>query len=174
MPVVGTNMEQAESYNHEGLTEETSDSFGWQASEYVYHQKKPGWYLLFFVGVVGLVGATALTRQWFSMAVFLAMALALTVYATKRPRILNYRLDHTGVVVEGKHYPYHDFRSFAVIQDVGWHAIDLEPTRRFMPRLSILFDSDDFEKIMEILSRQLPQEFREPDWVERLTRYLKF
>ena len=153
---------------------DTSAALTWQASEYLHHQKQPGWYVLLAVAAIGLMLIAAVTKQWLSIGVFAAMGLALGVYAGKSPRVLNYRLDDKGVTIGDKFYPYNHFRSFAVIEDVAWHSIDLEPTKRFMPRLSIMFDSQHFDQIVDILSSQLPREDRQPDWVERLSRRLKF
>jgi hypothetical protein len=150
------------------------DSFSWQASEYIHHDKKPGWFVILFLITAVLVGVAVLFQQWFSIPVVLVMAIAVLVYAVKPPRVLNYSLDESGITIDAKHYPYPQFRSFAVVQDVGWHSIDLEPTQRFMPRLTILFDNDDFSTIVGVLSESLPEVDRQPDWVERATRFLKF
>ena len=146
----------------------------WQASEYLHHQKRFGWYLVLAVMSLGLMIVAAISHQWLSIGVVLAMALALGVYAGKSPRVLNYSLDASGVAVGEKFYPYSQFRSYGVVPDVAWHSIELEPTKRFMPRLSIMFDSQHFDQIVAILSQQLPREDRRPDWVEQLSRRLKF
>jgi cell division protein FtsW (lipid II flippase) len=146
----------------------------WQASEFVHHQKQFTWYLVFAVIVVILVGVAAVTHQWFSVAVFIAMAAALLVYANKPPRTLNYEINDHGVTVDQKFHPYHEFRSFSVISDVGWHTIELDTVQRFMPRLTILFDTKDFDQIMALLSQELPRVDRHPDFIERLAKQLKF
>lgn len=149
-------------------------AFQWQASEYVQHHKGAGWYTGLVLIVVIMLGVAVYTQQWLSIAVFLVMAAAVVVYAHKPPRTLLYQLDSAGVTIEGKFYPYEQFRSFAVLQDIEWHAIDLEPTQRFMPRLTVIFDTDDLEGIVDHLSLHLPRADRQPDVVERLTRYLRF
>ena len=154
--------------------EETPQALTWQASEYLHHQKQFGWYALLALGAMGLMILAAITKQWLSIGVFAAMGLALGVYAGKSPRVLSYRLDEKGLTIGDKFHPYDRFRSFGVIEDVAWHSIDLEPTQRFMPRLSIMFDSQHFDQIVEILTRQLPRQDRQPDWAERLSRRLKF
>lgn len=149
-------------------------SFSWQASEFIHHQKTAGWYLILGLIVVVLVIAAIITRQWFSIAVFATMAAAVVVYASKEPRILSYRLDNHGITIDNKPNPYNHFKSYAVLKDTGWHMIDLEPTQRFMPRVSIIFDSEDLDKITDILSAKMPRVDRQPDWIERLTRSIRF
>ena len=146
----------------------------WQATEYVQHHKSGGWYAGLGGVVLVLVVVAYIFHLWLSIGVFLAMGAAIAVYAHKPPRVLTYELNEDGVTIEGKQYPYRNFRSFGVVSDMDWHAIDLEPTQRFMPRLTILFGDDDFDVIVEHLSAYLPRADRNPDWIERLSRYLRF
>ena len=149
-------------------------AFQWQASEFVQHHKGAGWYLGLGAIFLVLLGVAIFTQQWLSIAVFIVMAVAVAVYAHKPPRILTYMLDFKGITIENKFYAYDQFRSFAVLQDSEWHAIDLEPTQRFMPRLTVIFVSEDLEGIVEHLSLHLPRSDRQPDLIERLTRYVRF
>ena len=157
-----------------GSTAPDVEAFSWQASEYLHHEKNALWYVIFFGVVAVSVGAAGFFQQWITMVLIAAMAAAIYLYAVRPPRILGYSLDDEGVTIEGKFHSYDNFRSFAVIEDIGWHAIDLEPTQRFMPRLTILFDTGDFQPIVNALQASLPEVDRKPDWVERLTRFLRF
>ena len=140
----------------------------------MHKTKTKKWYIIVIAGALALSAGLAVFQQWFSIPVVIAMAAAIIVYGARPPRTLNYSLDDHGITIEGKVYPYTQFRSFAVVQDVAWHSIDLEPTQRFMPRLTILFDNDDFAVIVNLLSGYLPEVDRSPDWIEQLSRYLKF
>ncbi len=146
----------------------------WQASEYVHHHKGASWYGILAAIVFVLLAVAVIFHLWLSVGVFLAMGAAIVVYAQKPPRILGYELDGESVTIDGKSYPYHNFRSYAVLSDIEWHAIDLEPTQRFMPRLTVLFGDDDFDLIVDHLSLHLPRVDRQPDVIERLSRYLRF
>ncbi len=154
--------------------EPQAPAFTWQASEYLHHDKTPMWYMVLGGITLALVVGMVVFKQWFSIPVIVVMAAALAVYGAKKPRTLNYAVDNHGITIEGKFHPFTNFRSFAVIQDVAWHMIDLEPTQRLMPRLTVLFDSDDFQPVVSQLAAQLPEVDRAPDWTERLARYLKF
>lgn len=153
---------------------ESGDSFSWQASEFIHHQKSASWYAVLALIAVALVAAAIVTRQWVSIAVFATMTAAVVVYASKEPRILNYRLDSHGLTIDGKSSPYSSFKSYSVLKDTGWHMIDLDPTQRFMPRVSIIFDTDDLDRITAVLDTKMPRADREPDWIEKLTRSIRF
>ena len=166
--------EEVEVQEPDTAEQEPEPDFTWQASEYVHHHKGIGWYAG-LAGVVGLLTIVAVIfKFWLSIGVFIAMGAAIAVYAQKPPRVLTYELDSHNVTIEGKAYPYKNFRSFGVISDIEWHTIDLEPTQRFMPRLTVLFSDEDFDSIVDHLSIHLPRADRQPDVIERLTRYLRF
>jgi hypothetical protein len=150
------------------------DPFAWQASEFIHHQKQSTWYVLLFLIAAVLIGGAVWTQQWFTVAVFAVMTIALAIYAHKPPRTLLYELTEHGLTIDGKLFNFSQFRDFAVIEDIAWHSIDLEPVQRFMPRLTILFDSKDFDHIVEILGSQLPRVDRAPDLIERFTRKIRF
>lgn len=150
------------------------EPYVWQASEYMHHEKGAAWYASLGAGVLLLVLIAILTKQWLSIAVFASMAAAIFVYARKPPRTLTYQLDSKGITVEDKLFPFETFHSFAVLPDVEWHAIDLDPTRRFMPRLTVLFTDESYDEIVARLERHLPRVEREPDLIERLSRRLRF
>lgn len=149
-------------------------AYSWQASEYVHNHKGAGWYWGLTALLVVLTGAAALLHYWLEIVAFLAMGGAIFVYARRPPRTLLYELTSNGVKADGKEYPYTEFRSFGVLSETEWHTIDLEPTKRFSPRMTILFEDDDYDIIVEHLELHLPRVDRDPDVVEWLTRLLRF
>jgi hypothetical protein len=149
-------------------------AFSWQASEYVHHKKGLGWYMM-LVGVVAVLVVICIWQQWWIQIGLVVMAgVASAVYAGKPPRTLTYELTPRGVQIEGKKYPFSELRSFSVYEDTEWHSIDLIPTRRFAPAITMLFNSDDLEEIVGHLELHLPRADQKPDYVDRLTRYLRF
>jgi len=153
---------------------EPTPSFSWEASEFVHHDKPAWWNLGLIAGVVVICAVLALLRQWLSVGVVALMALAVNMYARKAPRTLLYALDSHGVSINGKLSPYSHFRSYNIQPQVGWEEIDLEPAGRFSPRLTLLADEDNFDQIEGILANHLPRVDRDPDIIEKISRYLKF
>lgn len=149
-------------------------SYTWEASEYIYHEKPAFYYLGLWVATAIIAAVLAFFQQWLSIAVVIVMALAVMVYSRKQPRTLGYQLDATGVTIHGATQPFTAFHSYSVMQDTAWYSVDLEPNKRFVPRLTLICENDDIEIINKILSQHLPRVDRDPDWIERLTRYLRF
>lgn len=147
----------------------------WEASEYVMHHKDPSW----FIGLAVVTTAIALLL-WFTLEDILAiivlvlMAFAVAVYAVRKPHTLQYSIGDEGVIIGHRKFAYEEFRSFSVMQDGGLLSILLVPTKRFAPSVSIYFSEQDAEAIVDALSRHLPREDREPDFIDRLTRSLRF
>ncbi len=146
----------------------------WSAPEFEYHPKGAGWYLLTVVIVLAGAGVAVLTKQWISIGVIAAMAIAIVVYAARKPRELEYHLDATGVTIEQRRLSFAQFESFAVIHHEKWQEIDLDPIRRFMPRITMPIIAQQEDEIVATLAAHLPQVDREPDLIERVTRRLKF
>ncbi|TAK89077.1 hypothetical protein EPO04_03175 [Patescibacteria group bacterium] len=149
-------------------------SYTWEASEYIYHQKPAFWYLGLWLATAIIAAVLGFFQQWLSIAVVVVMALAVMIYSRKQPRTLSYQLDASGVNIHGNITAYSSFHSYSVMQDTGWYSVDLEPIKRFVPRLTLICENDDIQTIDQILSQHLPRVDRDPDWIESLTRYLRF
>ena len=149
-------------------------TFSWQASEFVHHQKSIGWYGILALIVIVLAAVAVWLKLWLEIGLFFAAGIAVVVSARRPPAVLMYELSADGIRISGKMYPFENFRSFGVMPDEDWHYIDLEPVKRFNPRMVILFNTDDFDEIVGHLERHLPREDRQPDTIERITRYIGF
>jgi hypothetical protein len=147
----------------------------WEASEYIHHQKDSTWYLIFG----GVTAVTAIVfyiilRDIFSIIVLVLMAVAVAVYAGRKPQVVRYSLSSDGLTVAGKHYELDLFRTFSVMQEGGVYSVTLMPVRRFMPPVSIYFSPQDGDQIMDILGAVMPHEDREPDMIDRFMRNIRF
>jgi hypothetical protein len=154
--------------------EPPQQSYRWQASEFIHHDKSTGWYIALMLATIALCIVFAILGQWLSVGVIVIMALAVVVYSRKEPRVLNYQLDGSGVTIESKSLPYAQFSSFSIHPDLSWQSIDLEPAKRFVPRLTLICENDDIAAIEAILASHMPRIERDHDIIERLSRYLKF
>jgi hypothetical protein len=156
------------------LTPELPVEVAWSASEYVAHDKSAAWYpLLAVCAVFVAVGVYTLTRDWVAVAVVIVVAIIFGAGAARRPRILNYKLDHSGLTIGDKHYTYSMFKSFSIEQG-PLQAISLLSTKRFMPPISIYYPEEQAEQIINVLSQYLPFEPHTADPFERIMHRLHF
>lgn len=155
-------------------SEPPDTEISWEASEYIQHDKDAGWFIILIIAALALFGLTIVLKQWTFAAVVVAMTTALVVYAKRPPRLLHYHLSDRGLLVEDHPYAYSDFRSFGVIQEGPLYSIRLIPRQRFMPPVSVYFDQQDGEQIVDILGTHLPMQTIKADFVDALIRKLRF
>lgn len=154
--------------------ESSHPAYAWEASEYVHHDKSASWYVWLWIAVALICAGLGLLQQWLSIAVIVVMAVAIVMYSRKQPRVLKYELDDHGITIDGKLTRYNLYKSYSIQKQIGWQEVDLEPSQRFSPRLTLLGEDETLPHIESILSQHLPRVDREPDFIERASRYLKF
>ncbi|MCE7936422.1 hypothetical protein DYH10_01340 [Candidatus Saccharibacteria bacterium CPR2] len=146
----------------------------WEASEYVHHQKGVGWFaILSLIAIIFAVALYFVVDIWAAMVVIL-MAVTVIVYAQRKPEVLQYSITPEGLSIGNKNYRFDQFRSFNILHDGGIESIEFLPLKRFMPGISIYFDPAHKDQIINILSLQLPHEDKEPDFIDRLARQIRF
>ncbi|OGL30238.1 hypothetical protein A3D14_02850 [Candidatus Saccharibacteria bacterium RIFCSPHIGHO2_02_FULL_47_12] len=151
------------------------DSVQWSASEFIEHSKSAGWYMLLAVGGLLLAGVVyVLTKDVVSTAMVVIVAAVFGVFAARRPRVLNYSVNGTGINVGNKYYPYSNFKSFSIVREGNIGSIWLMPLKRFMPVLTIYFEPADEPKIIGVISQFLPVEASRLDAVDKLMHRLRF
>lgn len=150
-------------------------SVEWTASEFVAHHKSFGWYLaLVLVGVVLAAIVYLLTKDKISTAAVLVASLVFGVAAARKPRVLAYRLDESGLAIGQKFYPYGLFRSFTIVDEGPFSSITMLPIKRFMPAYNIYYAPDDEEHIMNVLVLYLPFEQRKDGIFDSIVHRIRF
>ena len=147
----------------------------WTASEFVAHDKGFGWYALLAVGaLVVSAGLYLMTKDIFTVVVVLIMAAILGVAGARKPKVVKYRLDNSGLKVGRRLYPYRAYKSFTMPEEGPFISIVLVPLRRFDFPVSAYLAPDSQDKALDFLSSHLPMEPSGLDRLERLMRALHF
>lgn len=147
----------------------------WTASEFVAHDKSAGWYVV--LAIVVLLLATLillLTKDKISVITVIVAGLLIGIYGSRKPRQLEYRIDQRGIGIGQKHFGYEGFRSFSIVPEGAFSSIVFMPLKRFALPATVYYAPDDEEKIIAVLSRQLPFETYKHDFVESLMRRIRF
>lgn len=156
-------------------TQDEPDVVKWTASEFVAHDKSSEWYTLLVMGTVAAAGLMyAINRDFITVVVVLVAGLLFGVYGAHKPKQLEYRVDMRGVGMGGKFYGYDEFQSFSIIPEGAFSGLVLMPLKRFAVPINIYYAPEDEDKIMEIVSSQLPYEQRRRDAVDSLMRKVRF
>lgn len=151
------------------------DSVQWTASEFLAHQKSGKWYvLLILAAVVVSAFIYGITRDWMSSSMVVIVAVLFAIVAGRKPRTLQYGLSSYELVIQEKHYPLANYKSFSVINEGAINSIMLIPIKRFAQGVSMYYAPEDEGRIINVLSAALPYEERQQDPVDRLMQRIRF
>jgi len=150
------------------------ESITWTASEFVAHDKSVGWYSMLILGSV-LVAAIIFffTRDLVSGSVVIIAGLLLAVYGSHKPRQVQYVVDKRGVGVGQRRHGYDEFRSFSVVSEGAFSGLVLMPLKRFALPLTMYYAPADEDRILGLLSDQLPLEEHRPDAIDTLLKRIR-
>ncbi len=152
------------------------EAISWTASEFIDHQKSAGWFLILgIIAIAASVGLWFITGgEWFASLIVILFAVIFGIGAARRPRELEYAISADGVRIDQKLFPYSELRSFSVVQVGAIESILLLPAKRWQPTLSLYFDQNDAEKIVDTLGSFLPYEERTTGATDKFLYKIRF
>lgn len=161
--------------NDDEPTDLPEDSYEWTASEFIAHEKTAGWYVGLII-VAAIISAIVyfITGDKISVGVVLFGAIFFAVFASHKPREMNYSIGPGGIDVGKKHYDFEEFKSFGVVPEGAFSSIVFMPHRRFAIPLNIYYPPDDETKIANLIGSYLPIEEHSKDAVDKLLRSIRF
>lgn len=91
----------------------------WQAPEYAHYEKTPDWYWGLGIGAVALIGlAVYLNNLLFAFVIAIA-AFTISLFAARKPDIVEYALTERGIKIDNRLYPYQSLQHFWVHEKEG-------------------------------------------------------
>ena len=154
--------------------EQPAQQVQWQASEFIEQAKTSAWYLGFFLVSIAVLGGLFFIGRDLVSVFVVALLIGFVFYFSHRtPRMIMYSVDDSGITVAQRHYGYEEFRSFAVIKEGGILSISLHPLQRFALPLSIYFDPQQSDQIIDVLSYYLPKEASTLSLIDHWSRKLR-
>ncbi|HUD06673.1 MAG TPA: hypothetical protein VMR34_02195 [Candidatus Saccharimonadales bacterium] len=153
-----------------------NDSVSWTASEFIGNSKKPSWFIVFGVIIVGVAGGVYLwTRDLFSGIMIIVIGIIFAIVSAKQPKNVEYSINPSGIQIGNKSFDFTDFKSFSVIDDEDkLGSVVLLPIKRFSPPISLYYDRNDEDKILDAVSLYVPHEESKVDTVDKLIRKIRF
>lgn len=147
----------------------------WTASEFVAHNKNAGWFAA--IGGAGALLAAAvyfITHDIVSAVIIIVVAILFAVSGSRKPRVLHFRVNDSGLAIGDKFYSYSEFKSFSIMDEGAFSSIMFMPMKRFMPQISIYYEPKDEERIVQVISHFLPMENRDHDMIDNLVKRIRF
>lgn len=150
-------------------------SVSWTASEYIAHDKNISWFVILGAGLFVLVGlGYFLTRSIFATVLLASAGLSFGIFSVRPPRVLQYQILDSGILIGEKLFPFSELKSFTIHDETAVPSVMLMPLKRFMPPITIFYDPQTEDLIINALSDHLPHEDRAPDLVDRLMSRIRF
>jgi len=147
----------------------------WRASEFIAHDKSPKWYLALYGASAAITALVyLLTKDMIASGAVLLAAVALSVYAGRKPREVDYALYRDGLAIGERAFLYAQFRSFSVADEGTLASIALVPHKRFGQLITLYFDPQDESLIVDFIAGRLPLERRSQDLIDGLMKKIRF
>lgn len=147
----------------------------WTASEYVSHHKDSRWYVTLGLITIAVAGILYLiTRDLITVGTIIIMAATFGFFGAQKPRTLTYKIDDKGITIDDKLYEYAILKTFSLHKQGAMNYVQVIPTKRFMPPLSIYYAPEQEQEIMDALGNYMAHEEREADPVDRLMHKVRF
>ena len=153
--------------------------YEWQAPEFVYTHKPAGWYvavIAFFAALMVLASffVDGDIQKWITIGLLGVMAVAISIWANRKPVVLQYRITTYGLEVGNKKHLFDDFRVFYEYMDYNQPSIDLVPGKRFGTLVSLPLATSEADQIEETISHMIPKIEHSEDVIDKLFRRLRF
>lgn len=146
----------------------------WKAYEYNHREKSSDWF--WAVGIIAFsAAAAAVIFNNIIFAIFIILsAFTLSMYAARKPLLINIELNSKGIVVDKYIYPHQNIEKFWVTERKHGSVIMLKSRKSILPFVTIQADQVDSKKIREYLSRYVAEEEMAEPLTQTIIEYLGF
>lgn len=148
--------------------ETNAEKLIWSALEYEEKERSQDWFWALGVIVVTSSIASIIFENYFFAGLLLIAGGLLWFFALKKPELITYELNHKGLQIHSRLYPYEAIKAFYVQANFTPGSLVrpllfLHTERAFLPILTIPIDLEIAENIHNIFSsKEIPEvEMRE-------------
>lgn len=147
----------------------------WQAPEYVYYEKDVSWFWLMIIFAI-LIVAFALWQHNFLFAIFtIVAAFMLMAWGYRRPDLIDFELNDSGLKIGEKFYPKENFNHFSLQKETdGWHRLFLKNKKQFSLFLTIPTPPAEFDNIRNYCLNFWTEIEREESLIDVLSNFFRF
>lgn len=127
------------------------DTISWSVEEFTFYEKDPQWFMVGGIIALGIFLSLLVMKSVFGAATILLFVVILYLYATKKPDILNVRVDSHGVSVNHKLDPYSSLTSFWILYEPPIKDLILIHKAHFSQKVIIPLGDANPVRLREIL-----------------------
>jgi len=150
------------------------ENLTWHTHEYHHTEKTSDWYWI--VGIVTIsvaIIAVILNNIIFAILIVVS-SFTLSLFASKKPEIVEVKINGMGVTIGDTHYPYSNLESFWIETRDHRDRILLKSKKVFMPFIVIFIEEMEPQVLRKTLTEHLPEEEHAEPFLEKLLIYLGF
>jgi len=146
----------------------------WSALEYEEKERSTDWF--WALGIIAFsAAAAAVIFNNVIFAIFIILsAFTLSMYAARKPSLINIELNGKGIIVDKYLYPYQNIEKFWVDERPSGNVIIIKSLKKTLPYTTVSAGQIDLEEIREYLSRHIEEEEMAEPLVQTITEYLGF
>lgn len=149
--------------------------FVWRAYDSNSKEKSGDWYfILWTIALAGAVGAFLLENVLFALFLIIA-AFSLSIYASRKPRIVTFRITRKGMLVDTLFIPFSEVSHFYITDEPGQSFLLLQSTKLLSPlHVFPISDEIDTDDLHAFLINFLKEKFLEIPPYERIMDRIGF
>jgi hypothetical protein len=146
----------------------------WQAYEYVEKNKSVDWF--WAVGIISIsLAVTAIFMHNILFAILIILgSFLLTLFAVRKPLLLDFELNRRGVIAGKETYPYNNLVSFCMHKGLHGPYINIRSNKLLMPIISLPLDGLDEDLVHEFLTQFIKEEHIPESSSQRILDFLGF
>ncbi len=150
------------------------EKISWHTIEYLHHEKTSDWYWIVGIVTISIALISIILNNVIFAILIIVSSFTLSLFASKRPDVVEINIDNRGVTVGKIHYNYKNLDSFWVETREHIPKVLLKSKKTFMPFIVIFIEDIEPEKVHEVLSQYLPEEEHTEPFLEKLLIYFGF
>ncbi|MEK7552475.1 MAG: DUF5673 domain-containing protein [Patescibacteria group bacterium] len=146
----------------------------WTGPEYINREKGSEWYLAVVIITAGIIISAILLKNYIFAVFILLAAFTLILFASKKPRIIEIKINEQGILCDKYFYPFSALESFWIEENASHHKLILKSKKILMPYISLPIQPDEIEIVQEFLRNYLTEEQLHEPILHRLMEYVGF
>lgn len=156
------------------------EKISWQIEESIIAPKNNDWYWALGIFGLAIVIFSILLKNYLLIVIVALVALIFYFSKNKKPELMNFQLDVSGLHIDNKFYHYEGFESFWIFParlniengttTLHDREVALRHKRRLSPLLILPFHNNDESQIRKILTKHLSENEEEESLIDLLQK----
>ncbi len=155
------------------ISEKSNILIEWQGPEYEHHPKEKKWYLVASLILSAIIIYALVNNSPIMAITFVLIGIVGYIQLEKKPRILDFKVTHDGILVGDELYDFDNIKSFWIFyQPPHTKILSLHMDAILLPYIHIPVHQIDPVKLREVLLDFIPEKKQKPTLIDTIERLL--